>query len=159
MDRREMLGAFGVAGLGLIAAGATDARAADDQDHHHHMDKAHEDCLKECGECAKECNMMAHHCMDKICAGEGPLKVHARAHTMAMDCQAFCVLSATMIARSSDLMVYSCESCAEACRCCAAECEKAQDDSVMKACAAKCRECERSCRQMVKSMKAKTTAR
>lgn len=156
MDRRELLGAVGVASLGVLAAGTTHAHAADDNDHHHHMDKTHDDCMKTCGACAAECNMMAHHCMEKICAGEGPLKLHAKAHSLAMDCQAFCVLSATLIARSSDLMAYACSACADACRDCAAECAKAQDDAAMKACAEKCRECERSCRQMVAAMKTKT---
>ena len=151
MDRRELLGAFGAA-AGLLAVGAVDARAADEPEHHH-MDKAHEDCLKACGSCAVACNQMAHHCMHKIIDGVGPVKLHAKAHSLAMDCQAFCVLAATLIARSSDLMVPGCEACAEACRCCAEECEKAKDDEAMKACAAKCRECERSCREMVRSMK------
>jgi len=161
MDRRDLLGAFGAAGFGLLAAGV--AEADDTEHHHHHMDKTHEDCLKACAECAKECNMMAHHCLDKLCKGEGPTAVHAHSHALAIDCAAFCTLSATMIARSSELMTHSCEACAEACRCCAEACEKAQNDAAMKACAAKCRECERSCRQMVKSMKAtsgaKTSAR
>ena len=116
MDRRELLGAFGAAAAGMLATGAFAAPAARTSDHHHHMDKIHEDCLKACGECAVACNMMAHHCLDQISAGEGDVKHHARAHSLAMDCQAFCVLSATMIARGSDLMQYSCEACAEACR-------------------------------------------
>jgi hypothetical protein len=154
MDRRELLGVFGTAAAGLVATGAFAAPAGDEKGHHHHLDKTHEDCLKACGECAKACNMTAHHCMDKVIEGDGPLKRHAQAHLLATDCQAFCVLSATMIARSSDLMQFACESCAEACRCCAEECEKAQNDLTMKDCAAKCRECERSCREMVKHMKA-----
>src|SRR3954451_13407338 len=126
MDRRELFGAFGAAAAGLLASGALGA-PADEKEHHHHMDKMHEDCLKACGECAKACNMMAHHCMDKLLAAEGPVQVHARSHMLSNDCQAFCVLAAQMIARSSDLMTYSCEACAEACRCCAEECEKARN--------------------------------
>jgi hypothetical protein len=154
MVRRELLGAVGAA-AGLAAVWSLEARA-DDGPGHHHMDKVHEDCLRACGECARTCNMMAHHCMQKIVAGDGPVQRHARSQTLAMDCQDFCVLSAQMIARSSDLMAFACDACAEACRCCAEECEKAQDDPMMADCARKCRECERTCRAMVRSMKKDT---
>jgi hypothetical protein len=158
MDRRELLGGLGVA-AGLAAFGVANASAADDKtEHHHHLDQVHEDCLKACGECAVTCNMMAHHCLEELCEGRGPAKLHAKAHSLADDCQAFCVLSAQMIARSSDLMIHSCAACAEACRCCAEECEKAKDDATMMRCAQKCRDCERSCRAMVQSMKAKAAA-
>ena len=58
-----------------------------------------------------------------------------------MDCQAFCVLTVTLMARSSPLAAYAHQACAEACRCCAEECEKGQDE-IMKECAKKCRDCE-----------------
>jgi hypothetical protein len=151
MERREVLGAFG-----LLAAGLVEARAGELQEPHHPMPKIHEDCMKACGDCARTCNMMAHHCMEKICAGDGPVAKHARSHTLAMDCQAFCSLAETMIARSSELMVYSCDACAEACRLCAEECEKAQGDAVMASCGRTCRQCERTCRDMVRTMKTST---
>lgn len=154
MDRRELLGAFGAAAAGMMATGAFAAPEGEHKDHHHHMDKTHEDCLKACGQCAVACNMMAHHCLDQLCEGKGDAKHHAKAHSLAMDCQAFCVLSATLIARRSDLMEYSCSACAEACRACAEECEKPGGDDAMKACAEKCRACEKSCREMVRHMKA-----
>lgn len=154
MDRREMLGVFGTAVAGALTVGAFEARAADESDHHHHhMDKVHEDCLKACGDCAKECNMMAHHCLDKICKGEGVAAVHAKANSLAIDCQDFCVLSAAMIARSSDMMAFACAACADACKSCAEECEKAKDDAAMAECAKKCRACEKTCRAMVSHMK------
>jgi hypothetical protein len=153
MDRRELLGTFGAAAVGMGILGAVEVRAGDEpESKHHHMDKDHEDCLRACGQCAKECNMMAHHCLDKLCEGQGPVKHHARAHSLAMDCQAFCVLSATLIARSSELMVYACEACAKACHDCAEECDKT-DDAAMKKCAEVCRTCETSCKQMVRHMK------
>ena len=154
MDRRELLGAFGAAAAGMMATGAFAAPAGEGKDHHHHMDKVHEDCLSACADCAKACNMMAHHCMDKIIDGGPDVKRHAKAHSLAMDCQAFCVLSASMIARGSDLMQYSCESCADACRRCAEECEKPGGDAVMKSCGEKCRACEKTCDEMVRHMKA-----
>jgi len=118
------------------------------------MDALHEACLKHCGTCAAACNMLAHHCMDQICDKVGDVKWHAKIHSLADDCQAFCVLSATMIARGSNLMEYSCGACAEACEECAEACEKAPDDPMHKETAAKLRACETSCREMVKHMKA-----
>ncbi len=156
MDRRELLTAFGASAAGLLATGALAAApGGDEEHHHHHLDKTHDDCLKACTSCARECNMLAHHCLDKILEGGSAVSLHVKGHSLAMDCQEFCTLSANMIARQSNLMQYSCESCAEACRCCAEVCEKS-NDAAMKACAAVCRECETSCRTMVQHMKATT---
>lgn len=159
MDRRELLGSFGAA-VGMMAAGAFAAPAGEEDEkdhHHHHMDKVHEDCLKACLECSMVCNMMAHHCLDMINAGHGDVKRHTRAHSLAMDCQAFCTLSATMIARKSELMQFSCASCADACDACADECEKPGGDDAMKACGEKCRACQKTCHEMVQHMKASGT--
>ena len=51
MDRRELLGVLGAGAVGLAALTRATAAGAD-EDHHHHHDKAHEDCMKACGECA-----------------------------------------------------------------------------------------------------------
>ena len=75
---------------------------------------------------------------------------HAKAHELAMDCQAFCVLAATLMARSSPLARFAHQACAEACGCCAEECEKGQGE-IMKNCATRCRECEQTCRAMAKA--------
>ena len=56
MERRELLGVLGAGAVGL--ATLSRATAADPEDHHHH-DKAHEDCMKACGECARSCNETA----------------------------------------------------------------------------------------------------
>ena len=63
-----------------------------------------------------------------------------------MDCQAFCVLTATLVARSSPMARYAHQACADACRDCAAACEGHQDE-IMKECVTACRECEKVCRQ------------
>src|SRR5262245_59744061 len=101
MDRRELLGVLGAGAAGLAALSHGDVRAADEQ--HHHRDKIHEDCLKACGECATSCNQTAAHCLEQLAAGSGDRKTHARVHGLAIDCQEFCVLSATLIARDSSL--------------------------------------------------------
>ena len=80
MDRRELLGMFGAA-AGVLAVGAVEGRAADDCAAPA-PGQTHEECLKACGECAKICNMSAHHCAERLSAGEGLLKHHAKAlHT------------------------------------------------------------------------------
>src|SRR5256885_9662132 len=52
-------------------------------------------------------------CLEQLSAGSGDRKTHARVHELTMDCQEFCVLSATLVARGSDLMQYACEACAD----------------------------------------------
>jgi hypothetical protein len=153
MDRRELLSVLGASAIGLTALSRDEARADEREEEHHHHDKVHEDCMRACGECAKSCNETASHCLEQICQGSGDRKAHAQVHALTMDCQEFCVLSAILIARHSDLMQYSCEACAEACRCCAEACDKHPASEMVKECAEKCRRCERSCREMVKSMK------
>ena len=71
------------------------------------------------------------------------------------DCEGFCRLSASMVARQSPFMAYACAACADACRDCARECDKL-DASTMKDCASACRECETSCRTMIKAMGGQT---
>ncbi len=151
MDRRELLGALGAGAVGLATL-SRDAAGADPEDHHHH-DKTHEDCMKACGECARACNETAGHCLEQLSEGSGDRKIHARVHSLTMDCQAFCTLSATMIERGSSLMQYACEACADACHSCAAACDQHPASEMVKACAEKCRVCEGTCRTMVKQMR------
>jgi hypothetical protein len=142
MDRRELLGMMGVGAAGLLATAAKAPAAAVHE---------HDDHLKTLGECAKLCNEAAHHCLGELKKeSSGHREHHARAHELTMDCQAFCVLTATLMARSSPLAQYAHQACAEACRCCAEECEKGHDE-IMKECAKKCRDCEQMCRSMSKA--------
>jgi hypothetical protein len=155
MDRRELLGVLGAGAVGLAVFTGREAVAdLKDADKECCTDPLHADCMKACGECAKICNESARHCLMELSEGTGDRKYHARAHSLANDCQAFCVLSATLIARDSELMMYSCQACAEACRCCAEECAKSSSE-LMKECAEKCRKCETTCREMVKAMRGK----
>jgi len=151
MERRELLGVLGAGTAGLVALSRVAVGA--DPPEHKHRDKVHEDCMKACGECAKACNETSAHCLEQLREGSGDRKIHAEVHGLTMDCQEFCVLSATLIARGSNLMQYSCEACADACRACAAACDKHPASEMVKQCAEKCRTCERSCREMVKSMR------
>src|SRR5262249_34509724 len=145
MDRRELLGVLGVGTAGLILARAGEAHADDKEG-----DKMHEH-IKTIGACALACNEAAHHCLEHLKKEASEHRAHhAKAHELTMDCQAFCVLTATLMARCSPLAPYAHQACAEACRCCADECEKGNGE-IMKSCAQKCRDCERVCREMSKS--------
>ena len=139
MDRREMLGILGAGAAGLVALGGT-ARAD-------HEGQGHDKHIAITGQCAIVCNQAAHHCLEELRKGGPHAEHHAKAHELAMDCQAFCVLTATLMARSSPLAKYAHVACADACRDCAAACE-GHEDEVMKACVAACRECEKVCREM-----------
>jgi len=145
MDRREVLGILGVGTAGLVAMGMDEAWAADGLKSN---ENPHEKCLKACQECAATCAETCHHCVEQVAAGK---KEYAKALQLMADCEAFCALSASMIARMSPLMAYSCAACADACRDCAKECDRF-DSPQMKECAERCRACEKTCRDMVKAM-------
>ena len=147
MDRRELLGVLGAGAAGLVAVGGGTARA-DQHDPHEH-----DGHIKVIGDCAKVCNEAAHHCLEQLRKGGPHAEHHAKAHEAAMDCQAFCVLTATLVARSSPYARYAHGACADACRDCAAACEGHQD-AIMKECVKACRECEKVCRQMGQGAKA-----
>lgn len=150
MDRREMLGLLGAgaAGVSVLAGSRAEAQQQQKQHHDHSQDDAH---LKTLGECAKLCNQAAAHCLDQLRQGQGDKQHHAKAHELTMDCQAFCALTAALVARHSELTQYMHEACAEACRCCAEECEKSKDSQqIMQECARICRDCEKACREASK---------
>ena len=145
MDRREVLGLLGAGTASLAVFGVGGAYAADTPEHRDHP---HEACVKSCKDCATNCAEMCHHCVEQLAAGK---KEYAKAMQLIADCEAFCTLSASMMARMSPLMAYSCAACADACRDCAKECDQV-GSAPMKECAERCRACEKSCRDMVRAM-------
>ena len=148
MNRREVFGVLGAAGLSALAAGEAAAQAHE-HEHAHHHDKTHEECLKACGDCAKSCDETFHHCYLMVADGK---KEHAKSLHLLSDCAGFCALSACMIAKHSPLMIHSCLACAEACKETAAEVGKF-DSPEMKDAVKALERCEASCREMVKAMK------
>src|SRR4051794_40830256 len=145
MDRRELLGVLGAGTVGLIAM----TRGAADDDHRHGQ---HDDHIKMLGECAKICNEMSTHCLGKVLEGAPHKEAHAKSNQTSLDCQAFCILTATLLARGSDLAGHASAGCAEACRCCAEACEKTETrDEMTQECIKKCRECEKMCKEMASS--------
>ncbi len=150
MKRREMLGALG-AGAATLAVGAiANAQAPkghDDEAAHRH-DAIHKECLDACSDCARMCNETFHHCYMMVAEGK---RDHAKSLHLVSDCAEFCELSATMIAKHSPLMAYSCTACGEACKKTVAEVEKF-DMPEMKAAAKALNRCMKSCEEMVKAM-------
>jgi hypothetical protein len=142
MERRELLAMLGAGAAGLLMSGSAEAAVGDSDEEK----QAHHEHLQAMGECALVCNATAHHCLEQLKKeGSENREVHAKAHEMTMDCQTFCVQSATLMARHSPLAMYAHAACADACRDCAAACDKGQDE-VMKKCAEVCRACEKACR-------------
>jgi hypothetical protein len=129
--RRDILSALALGTAGVALAGNRADAAADsgeDDAKHKAMMKS---CCDICSECAEACNKAFHHCLEQAAAGKLP---HARMAQIALDCAAFCALSAELITRHSMLMAVSCRACADACRRCAQDCESFDTDLAMKMC-------------------------
>lgn len=146
MERRELLTLLGAGAAGLMVGGAAKAddekEGKDKEQHHAHM--------KVMGECAAICNMVSGHCLKELeKGGAAHPDLHAKIACATNDCQAFCVLTVTLMARHSPMAAHAHQACADACRDCAAVCEKSQDEKIKK-CADICRECERLCREACK---------
>lgn len=161
MDRRELLNLLGAsAGLAAFGAGAwagEPARKAKsgthaghahgEHEHGKHPGGKHEEHLRTLAECVRICNETAHHCLGQLRKGAEDREVHAKIHEATMDCQAFCVLAATLMSRKSRMAKYAHAACADACRDCAAVCEKGPGE-ITSQCAEICRKCEEACRRM-----------
>jgi len=147
MNRREMIGTMGLGAAALTATGM--ARAQQERAHAH--GQQHEGHLQTLANCARICNETAHHCLEKLCTTQeaSEREAHARIHEATMDCQAFCVLTATLMARHSPMSHHAHLACAEACAQCAQVCQDAGTQSEeVKACIEACKACEKACRTM-----------
>jgi hypothetical protein len=144
MIRREMLGALSVSAAGLVGAIGRGARGG----HENLRDEVHRSCFTNWQACKRECHLAVHHCYAKLTEGD---KAYAKALQLVADCAAFCVLSATLIARRSPLVAHACSACALACQDCGTECDKLKERE-LNDCARACPNCETTCRSMVKSL-------
>ncbi len=142
MDRRQLLGVLSASVAGLVALDGGQALAD--------LEEPYDDPIKTLGECAKICDEAANHCLDELRKGGKLAEAHAKAHEAVMDCQAFCVLTATLMARKSPMAKYAHQGAVAACRKCAVACE-ACHGGIMKECAILCRVCEKICHQIVVS--------
>ncbi len=139
MDRRELLGVLSAGAAGLVALRGVPARAD--------LEGPPVDPIKTLGECAKACDEAASHCLDELRKGGKHAEDHARAHKAVMDCQAFCVLAATLMARKSPMVKYAHQGAIAACRDCVTACEGCYG-RIMRDCVKACRMCEKICTQM-----------
>lgn len=156
MDRRQMLGILGVSATGLAAAGSSAVASAarpDDDDKEKEGEHGHKGerrkHLELMGKCAGICNEAAHHSLERAQKTDGGGDHYIKSHRATMDCQAFCMLTAALMARHSEMAKYAHQACADACRDCAAACEgHAASDKLMAECVEICKECEKACRKM-----------
>lgn len=148
MTRRTMFGSLGAGVATLAAQAVVGAQQPSTTARDPHAPEAHLDVL---ARCVKACNATAAHCFQALTSGSGEdAKNHATLYAIATDCQEFCVLAGTLMARNSALVRPAHVACAEACAQCAAACEKhAEMGAVVKECAAACRACETACRELV----------
>jgi hypothetical protein len=140
MDRREILGVLSAGAAGLLTLAGSSAHAA-------HEGHEHDEHIKVMDECAKVCNEAAHHCLGEAKKGGPHADHHAKSHEATIDCQAFCTLAASLMARNSPMAKYAHQACADACHDCAAACD-GQTAEIMIECIKACRDCEKVCRQM-----------
>src|SRR5262249_17287481 len=100
MDRRELFGFLGVGAAGLFAAGLGEAQGQEKDKEQEKRDEH----LKVLGQSVRRCNEAARHCLDLLAKeSTSHREYHARAHELTMDCQSFCVLTATLMIRNSPL--------------------------------------------------------
>jgi hypothetical protein len=148
MNRREVMGTMGAAGMATLFAGNAIAQqqsndAADVRKDHF------DDCADACADCQIECHRCSEHCVTLLAQGH---KQHFDNVKICADCGDLCAASANIMARRGVLSATVCGSCIEACEQCAKACERFSDDRMMKACAAECRECAKACREMLKHL-------
>jgi hypothetical protein len=100
-------------------------------------------CIMNCVQCAQACEQLIHHCLNAGGAHADPDHIG-----LLQDCVDICSLTARYMTRESTLHIRACELCSEVCLACAIDCERFEEDSVMKSCAEVCRRCSESCQKM-----------
>jgi hypothetical protein len=91
-------------------------------------------CIYACNLCAHACDYAAAACLNE--KNPGWL---TRCIALTLDCAAMCRITATYMARDSELTDRVLSLCAEVCEVCAEECERHDFDH--------CRKCARACRR------------
>ena len=155
-SRRELLSALAGAAGGIgLAGGLVHAQGqAPESGKPHEHGGSMKTCYDACSECARVCNHAFHHCLAQ--AGQGKA-VHARMAQMVADSRRLL----RVIGRNDlpwqhahgDLVRRMRGSLSSLCPGCATS-----SDAEMKSCAESCERCEESCRNMIKTMKADSTA-
>ncbi|MEW4569588.1 hypothetical protein AB1L88_17115 [Tautonia sp. JC769] len=145
MQRRDLLSTVGLGAAAAMTMGPRSARA----DEHEGQQHDHGDSVAIMEVCARACNDAARHCLDQLRKGAEKADYHATSVDVTTACQEFCLLSAQLMARHSELQTIAHEANARACDACAEVCEQS-DAQVMKDCAEKCRECAEHCRKMAR---------
>ncbi len=111
--------------------------------HFAQLDERMQACIKDCLACATVCEQSITHCLRKGFKEAAPDHIQ-----LLSDCAAMCLMSASMMARTSRFHTRHCALCADICKACEESCEQFADDAQMKACADACRTCHEACREM-----------
>lgn len=106
------------------------------------MDAQHDDCINACHQCATACARCA-----AACLKEADVRAMARCIELDLDCEAVCRMSASALARGSELAGPIAALCEQACEACAQECAR-HDHRHCQDCASMCRRCAATCREL-----------
>jgi hypothetical protein len=144
MNRRDLLGLFSTAAVGLAALAGPGFEAAA------RAQKAGADmyarCAKACKDCQAACSACSAHCAGMIKAGD---KAHVKTKQLSDDCADICAAAAKLTQRKGPLTNTICEACANACDACGAECAKYPTMKTMMDCVKSCKACAKACRDMI----------
>jgi hypothetical protein len=117
-----------------------------DPDMPHTTIEAMRRCIDECHSCQEICLESVGYGLEL--GGQHASAAHIRA---LLDCSEACQLAADFMVRGSERHVTACELCAEACLACAEECDRLNDDDLMRRCAEACRRCAETCSEMARA--------
>lgn len=105
------------------------------------MKKEHIEMLQQCADTCDNCYT--------ACLNEADVKSMARCIALDRDCADICRMTASALARKSEMRDSLLKACAEICRACADECAKHGMHHCQE-CAKACRECAHACVEMIR---------
>ena len=147
MERRDVLAGLGV----LVAAGLTDALAADqhaEHQHHHHAEhggKINQALLDTTARCINTGEVCLAHCLQLLGEGDRGMAECARSVNQML---AVCRALNSLAAQGSDMVQDMAMIATDACHICYEACEKhAGKHPQCKACMDACEACERECKK------------
>ncbi len=110
-----------------------------------HQSSQYQSVIEALNACAASCD----HCY-QACFQEQDLKMMARCIQLDRDCAEICKLTASALARSSEIATTLLQACAEICRACGEECaQHGEHMEHCRECAEACKRCEEACRAAV----------
>jgi hypothetical protein len=109
-----------------------------------HNSSQYQSVIAALNECAATCD----HCY-AACLQEQDVKMMVRCIQLDRDCAEICKLTASTLARGSEVASILLQACADICRACGDECAQHTHMDHCQKCAEACRRCEEACRSAV----------